>query len=824
MLFCNCRDCKVFFNIFKNIFSYCDAPKAWGVYFQDSASPQMEAVRRLIAIMPVSLNTMTISGSYKPTSLPLSETRGGPEHASEGWNMISYKLYKAKVISDYVLITCQSQHIWLNSEVDNTNNEENIIKVFRMILDISSSTYTTSIMVKAKVWISDVIVRIRDLLTWVISILGLETRTRKEGDGATVVLNEEGLQDWIINTGRTGALTHSSWKLRTSVSYCYRRPAHIRNISSIALKNLELYKKVYDEVKSRPGYMTPGVDKTTLDSMSNTKLEKLRDEVISWKYKCNPARRIYIPKSNGKMRPLGIPSTNDKILQMVLKAIIEPSCEKIFHDKSFGFRPHRSIHDALLSVRGMIGTSWMIEGDIKGFFDNVDHQIMMDIIKKRLNPDRTLSGLLWKFFKAGYMTEGEYRHSILGMPQGGVLSPLLSNLYLTLLDEFVDGLKKEYDSDKTWMEDPEHKKLRAKLQRLRSKLDNINSQSEEEIKELRQKIKELRRKTRSMSTTLRMGNKLYYVRYADDWVIGVIGNYQFASMIKEKVKAFLAKELKLELSEEKTKITNLGSEHARFLGHNIRCVTSKQTLATRIDYGKRVSRISKGKPKILVPKDYIRNKLKAAGMLNDKGKPKFIGKFIYLDDYEIVTRYNSIIRGFMNFYNLAENRHELVELAYIIEFSLAHTLAAKHRLTVKEVMNKYGRPITVKVKDSKGEVIKEVTFDKPTSFTAAYLNVKYSRHFKRKNINIVFDPLEPVLYKGKPKNILDQPCLICGTEENVEMHHVRRLKDTKDKSNLIKVMSRMRRKVIPLCMSCHDKVHAGKYDGLNLSEIRGMLN
>lgn len=318
------------------------------------------------------------------------------------------------------------------------------------------------------------------------------------------------------------------------------------------------------------------------------------------------------------------------------------------------------------------------------------------------------------------------------------------------------------------------------------------------------------------------------MRYADDWVIGVTGSYELAIQIREEVRAFLKDSLKLELSMEKTKITHLRSEYAKFLGYYIKCNSAAQNISSRRkdQSGETLNiRKSTGKPKLIIPKDLLKAKLIQNGFANEQGKPKYIGKFIHLSDYEIVQRYNSILRGFMNFYNIAEDRSSLNELIYILEYSLVHTLAAKHRLSLSKVFTKYGNPISVIVKaEDKQKIVK---FDRPTSLTAAYLNSKYME-IRRWNASpsvknahtLPYDPLSAVLYSAKETNILNNPCLICGTTEDIEMHHLRHLKNTKDKSTLIRIMSRIRRKTVPLCIPCHNKVHAGKYDGLSLREIR----
>lgn len=298
-----------------------------------------------------------------------------------------------------------------------------------------------------------------------------------------------------------------------------------------------------------------------------------------------------------------------------------------------------------------------------------------------------------------------------------------------------------------------------------------------------------------------------------------------ANQIREEVRVFLLNVLKIELNMKKTKITHLGSEYAKFLGYYIKVNTLKQNITSRriSSKGERLNvRKSTGKPKLLVPKDLIKNKLIEYGFANSSGFPKYVGRFLFLSDYEIIVRFNSILRGFMNFYNIAENRTSLNELVYILEYSLAHTLAAKHRLSLKKVFNKYGKNLSVTVNSSKGNKSKTISFDKPASLKAEYLNKKYMKvsRFDTNTTMNFNDPLLPFIYKINKTNILDSPCKICGSTIDVEIHHLKHLKNTKDKSTLIKVMSRMRRKTIPLCRPCHLDVHAGKYDGVSLRIIR----
>jgi len=162
----------------------------------------------------------------------------------------------------------------------------------------------------------------------------------------------------------------------------------------------------------------------------------------------------------------------------------------------------------------------MIEGDIKGYFDTVDHKILTQLIKDRLNPDRTIMGLIGKMLKAGYMEDGKYKHSILGIPQGGILSPLLSNLYLTPFDEFVDNIKAKYNKTPVSKSNPEYKKLEKKIINRRDKLARWTNKphlgSPERIKVIKKEIQKIKKKLRSIPSKIRIGCKIHYVRYADD--------------------------------------------------------------------------------------------------------------------------------------------------------------------------------------------------------------------------------------------------------------------------------------------------------------------
>lgn len=783
------------------------------------------AVRPLIIMKPASLKAITELTLCKSTDLPIIEMKRGVEHVSEATKGGSYNFLSGEIIFIQGLLI----HLFKDERFI---LKVNVTRLFDLIAEMhyanknsSNRTYATCIKMKPKDEITDFILGTGDHLREVIPMLGQEPYSNLSecGDGVIVVLfKKEGSQESLINKTTTGGKSRGIPLLKTKVEAYY--PLHIQNrrISSKPLQDIEVYKKAYYKMKSKPGNMTPGSDGNTLDGMSLKRLEDLRNSIRDWTFEFKPTRRIYIPKANGKLRPLGIPSTMDKLLQMVLKDLIEPDLEKIFHPKSFAFRPLKSLHLPLLEIQRMTGITWIIEGDITGYFDNIDHHILGKLIQERLNPDQTIMNLIWKFFRAGYMeVEKGFQDSLIGVPQGGILSPILSNLYLTPFDEYVDTLKDKFNKLPISTRNPEYRKHEWIINNNRRKLARSTVRNPKEIIEIKNTIVKEGIKLRSLPSALRTGSKIHYVRYADDWIIGVTGPKSLAIEIRDLVKEFLSQELKLELNMDKTKITNIGSEYAKFLGHYIKAqtLTQNQTSRRRSAETREILNIRKstGKPKILVPKELLKERLIKNGFANMNGFPRSCNKFIFLPDHEIINRYNHVVRGIMNFYNMAENRSDLGETIYILEYSLAHTLAAKHRSSISKIWEKYGNPFKCKVKN------REIKFDKPRSLKAEYLTDNY---YRVKNVYAkvpfeVHDPFKTLKYDLRIYNsILDASCIICDSRQDVEMHHLKHLKDTKDKGTLIKVMSKIRRKVVPLCRACHVNVHAGKYDGMSLKELQ----
>nr|YP_010836031.1 hypothetical protein QLP54_mgp35 [Phyllosticta yuccae]WGC90047.1 hypothetical protein [Phyllosticta yuccae] len=580
----------------------------------------------------------------------------------------------------------------------------------------------------------------------------------------------------------------------------------------------ELYKVAYQRLKSKPGNMTPGSDSETLDGISLSWLDKTINELKVQSFQFKPVRREYILKTNGKKRPLGIPSPRDKIVQEAMKMILEVIYEPTFLNTSHGFRPGRGCHSALKDIAKWNGITWAIEGDIKGYFDNVDHQILHSLLKNKIKDQKFLD-LYWKLVKAGYVENNHLLPNSLGVP--GIISPLLSNIYLHELDKFMEELKEKYSTPKerrTSLVCPTYMRVSRHLRELWDEYLVTKD------KELLSKIKQLRRERGKIPSRVWTGARIHYCRYADDWIVGVSGTRTLAEQLKEEVKVFLSTNLKLELSEEKSRITHMKSERAKFLGTEITLNrTLEAKVVTRIFRGRsEKTRISQVRPHLLAPINDLLKKLEDKGFIK-RGKtdtrklvPKSQNKWINLEHRQVIIRYNEVIRGYLNYYSFADNYSTLCGkiVNYFLVHSCAKTLALKFKLkSRKAVFQKFGSRLAPKdelsllPKGSKEiQILKQSTQNK-------------TRTFKTKDLK---DPLTVLNWGLRSKsNLLDDSCWICGEEEKVQAHHLKHIRKMNERlSGFSKIMAQLNRKQIPVCHQCHVKIHKGQYDGLSLKDLQ----
>ena len=582
------------------------------------------------------------------------------------------------------------------------------------------------------------------------------------------------------------------------------------------LYNPQFYLLAYQRIQAKPGNMTAGTDGKTIDGMGMARINALIEKMRDFSYQPNPARRTYIPKSNGKMRPLGIPSFDDKLIQEVVRLILESIYEPTFSDYSHGFRINKSCHTALKYVQKYFtGTKWFVEGDIKGCFDNVDHHVLIAILRKRI-ADEHFIGLLWKFLKAGYMEDWNYHNTYSGTPQGSIISPILANIYMNELDSYMAEYAEKFNCGNRRKINPAFKKkldvCRGKEQRLKR---NLSKMSEEEKEGLIAEIRELRRGLKSMPYSDQMDDsykRLCYIRYADDFLIGVIGSKEDAEQIKQDVGCFIRDKLHLEMSEEKTLITH-GHDAAKFLGYEVTIAKGEHNKKTKTGATRRVNN---GKVLLYVPHDKWVKRLFSYNALKIKydkqngnkevWEPVRRTRLLHLDDLEILNQYNAEIRGLYNYYRLANNVSVLNNFYYVMRYSMLKTFAGKYRTRISRIIRKYrqGKDFVVEYPKKNGKVGKVL-----------FYNNGFRRDTKVEsgNPDIVARVFENYGRNSLIKRLQANRCEWCGAENvPLEIHHVRKLKDLSGKKQWEVAMIGRKRKTMALCIDCHDKLHAGKLD------------
>jgi group II intron reverse transcriptase/maturase len=573
------------------------------------------------------------------------------------------------------------------------------------------------------------------------------------------------------------------------------------------LYNVELWLLAYQRIAPKPGNMTAGIDGKTIDG---TGFKLIRDAIADLKasrYKPLPVRRVYIPKPNGKQRPLGIPSFRDKLLGTVLKLILEAIYEPTFSQHSHGFRPEKSCHTALAEVkRDMNGVRWWVEGDIKGFFDHVKHDTLLSILSKRITDKRFLH-LIGQFLKAGYAEDWRYHQTYSGVPQGGTLSPVLSNIYLNELDRAMATKITEFNRGKVRILRGEYDRLRQTVKRAKHKARATGDWTR--YKQLRQQM--LQTEARDpMDPDYR---RMYYVRYADDFLVGINGSQTEAEAMKSWLGDYLSNELQLELSAEKTLVTS-AKERVRFLGYDIKRWSGTRILRYPTTQGVKTRRTGTYQLSLLMPLD------KTIAFAREYGNPntwhgEHRSKLLNLSELEILMTYNAEVRGFLGYYSLADNLKDGAGgVLWITARSFFCTLANKRQSSVKKVMKS--------LKKGPGRYV--ISLEKAGKGSKEYELIASTKQLKREKVTYEQVDLIPKTWMYQSRNELGRRLVACECEwcgirgSQVEVHHIRKLGNLKGKTPWERQMIERRRKTMVLCVECHDELHAG-----TLSEKKKML-
>ena len=558
-----------------------------------------------------------------------------------------------------------------------------------------------------------------------------------------------------------------------------------------------LYLRAYAKLYKNEGALTPGVTSETVDAMSLEKINAVIEALRFERYRWTPVRRTYIPKKNGKLRPLGMPTWTDKLLQEVIRSILEAYYEPQFSDRSHGFRPKRGCHTALREVtqKGR-ATKWFIEGDISACFDKIDHSILLDIVREKF-PDNRFLRLLKGLLDAGYLEDWKFNTTYSGVPQGGVVSPMLSNLVLDRLDKYVEStLIPAYTRGQRRKTNPSYVAITCAASEARKAGD-------------RERAKELNQQAQTMPS--RDPNdpdfrRLWYVRYADDFLLGMVGTKTEALEIKQKVATFLRDELNLQLSDEKTLVTHARDETARFLGYEIHVLHADDK------HDHRGQRGINGSIGLRVP---WRVKKAHCAKYMRNGKAIHLPQRLTDDAYSIVTQYQAEYRGAVQYYRMAYNLHTLACLKRVMELSLVKTLADKFKTTCRKIYQQYAT--TIETKDGRYKVL-QVTVErgkkKPLVSYFGGVTLRWNKWVA------VDDNQSCGIWNGRSEivaRLLAQECELCGSTDKIEVHHIRKLADVAqqgraERPEWMRKMSARRRKTLVVCLACHHKIQYGRYD------------
>lgn len=563
----------------------------------------------------------------------------------------------------------------------------------------------------------------------------------------------------------------------------------------------DLYLRAYDKLYRNDGAMTEGVTSETVDGMSLEKIDNIINALRYEKYRWTPVKRVYINKKDGKLRPLGLPNWSDKLLQEVIRSIMEAYYEPNFSTQSHGFRPARGCHTALREVikKGK-GTKWFIEGDLCSCFNKIDHDILLGIIRETFQDNRFIR-LIEALLKAGYIEDWKLNSTLSGVPQGSISGPIFSNIVLDRLDKYVEQeLIPTHTCGERRKTNPPYVLLTYQV----SEAKKIGDwQSAKELSKQAQNIP-------SRDPHDPNFRRLWYVRYADDFLLGLVGSKKEAEEIKEKVSEFLANELKLELNANKTLITNARNQKAKFLGYEVHILHEDSK------HDHRGQRCINGNIGLRIPTKVVQEKCKK---YMKKGKPIHLTERTIDNGYSIVSQYQAEYRGIVQYYTMAYNLHILSKLRYVTEVSLVKTLAKKYKTTCTKIYRKYGA--TIKTDDGDRKVIRisqDREHKRPLIAYFGGISLKWNKW-----VSISDKPIR--IWNSQRSELIQrlnaQECELCGSHDKIEVHHIKKLanleKNGKVKAAWQKKMIARKRKTLIVCQKCHNNIHNGKHDGKKLS-------
>ncbi|MDO8060173.1 group II intron reverse transcriptase/maturase [Candidatus Phytoplasma citri] len=514
----------------------------------------------------------------------------------------------------------------------------------------------------------------------------------------------------------------------------------------------------FNKIAANKGAGTPGIDNETIDGINLEKLERYHQEYVNNGYNPKPVKRILIPSDNKRTRPLGLPTVKDRLIQKCLEQLLTPYFENVFSEWSFGFRTKKSCHDAVKRVKQRFqGIDYIIKIDLKGYFDTINHEILMRTLNQFIRKNKVLSTIN-KWLRAGFMKDGIKYESLSGSPQGGIISPLLANVYLHYIDLKMEELIKEGKPIKK--SNPEYGRARFKNRHHKLGADrwlNLNPKP-----------------------------RVEYIRYADDFIIGVKGEYDQAEGIKNQVTQWLEQDLKLTISKNKSKIVK-ASKGTRFLSYMVKVNPTNKT-RTR----KSAKNSLNGKVQIQIPKAKAKEYGHEYNWLKE-GKMKHDETLADRDELEIIRTYQTIVRGIIQYFCLANNLGVLTYLNYLAEYSCLKTLARKWKTSIARVRKKLNIGSTWAIPYlNKGKTQHEPWV------VYSWDRIKKMRNYKG-NPDITINRF---IFLGRTHltdRLKAERCENCDKTTQLQIHHIGTVRNANRQS----VMNKSTK---VLCKSCHRKI------------------
>jgi len=572
-----------------------------------------------------------------------------------------------------------------------------------------------------------------------------------------------------------------------------------------SLYSEDLFLAAYDKIARNQGALTPGTENDTVDGMSLQRIRNIINQLRHERFRFRPSRRTQIPKKSGGSRPLSIPNFSEKLVQEVLRAILDAYYEPRFLDSSHGFRPKRGCHTALTFIKQKFrGVAWFIEGDIRGCFDNISHDTLMSTLAEDIHDGRLLN-LIRMCLEAGYIEDWQYHRTYSGTPQGGIISPLLSNIYMHKLDEYIESeLIPQYTRGKKRAINSEYYILGSRIQRGRKKGDD----------DLVRKLELRRRQIPSGDTHDPNFRRLKYCRYADDWLLGYTGPKSEAEDIKSAIGKFLKERLHLEMHESKTLITHARTEKAHFLGYAISVYHANDKISHRTGSLAKTRSVN-GVIRLGIPYGLVDERAKR---YQHNGKPTHEAGLLHFSDAQIIDVYQQRFRGIAQYYKYATDRHYLGKLKFVMETALTKTLANKFKVSVSRIYRKYRETRVVD-----GYTYKTLQVEVPTKKGSRCI---YWGAIPLKVVSPGTQPIDDNIGRRNfalssrtdlIQRLQAEECELCGSQQNCEVHHIRKLdnlkkrwRGRKEKPAWVKRMIALRRKTLVICHKCHVDIHAGR--------------